>query len=758
MIQRRKRFLAGMLAAVTGLGMLSGMSAAAGEAETARGRYLESDVVLPEDLFARDIERMEDGSLAVIGQQTKSGPDCYAVYTSQDGGASWEEQYALSYGNETVFWADVKLSPTGGGAAIVLQENASGDAEPSTGSLDMEYVFLTFDASGAVQDRVLEEGDLRMVEYTQQGELVGLTYQNGAVLLNQETGECTSEISSAFANTLGICGEELLLLTDEEVQRYDLHTGEPLPRDEALNEALYAASESGYMQTSTIGFPILFAQDTQGRLYYCTDQGIYSHTMEGTVVEQVIDDSLVSLSSPNVTLQSMVVLDQTFYVLETEDGVSMKLLKYEYDSEVASVPERELTVYSLTENAQVRQAIVGFQKQYPDTYVNYRVGMNGTDGVTAADAIRTLNTEILAGNGPDVLVLDGMSADTYASQGILTDLSSIAEETAQSDGLLENITDTYRTEEGLMAIPTRFSLEVVAGLTEQYQITDGFASLEAFAAQPGVLEAFDIANLAELLYPVCAGSWENEDHTINQEKLSEFVNGVKSVGDVYRQSADTQTLERLSLLEGGAASYWSLVNAEKDGIGIGIMELLTGSAKLRFGGLGSVISYAGILSVRPEEGACRFAPLAMQQEHVFYPSDVLSILNTAKEQERAVQFVSYMLSGEAQDAGSRLELGFPVNRKSFDRLLSENQFEDGAYGLTFSDGDGNMADLTYEWPSQEEMDALREMAEAASVSADTEQIKRETVITEVKRCMCGEISADEAVNSIMQKLNLYLAE
>ena len=45
-------------------------------------------------------------------------------------------------------------------------------------------------------------------------------------------------------------------------------------------------------------------------------------------------------------------------------------------------------------------------------YVRYEVGMDGEDGVTKEDAIRKLNTRILAGDGPDVIILDGLPVDS----------------------------------------------------------------------------------------------------------------------------------------------------------------------------------------------------------------------------------------------------------------------------------------------------------------------------------------------------------
>lgn len=760
MRKKWSRGLAGAMAAAVCMGAVSGIPVQAEETEAAHGRYLESDAAIPEGVFPRDIERMEDGSLSLIGQLTAEDTDGYAVYNSTDGGASWEEQYTIAYGGETAYWADVKLSPKGGGAALVMEDAGSVEVSED-GMYEMKYTFVSFDASGAQQETELAEYDLRMMEFTKGGELAALTYSSGAVLLDPATGETVSEIAGTQASMLGICGEEALLMTDEEVQRYDIHTGEPKTRDEALNDALYAAGEmqaGRYMQTTPLGFPILFAQDEEGRLYYCTTDGIFSHMMDGNVVEQVVDGTLVSLSSPNIEKQALAVCGQTFFVLTTEDGQTGKLLKYEYDPDMASVPERELTVYSLMENESIRQAIVTFQKKYPDTYVNYMTGMSGADGVTAADALRTLNTDILAGNGPDVLLLDGMSVDTYASQGLLADLTEVVKEIEETDGLLENIVDAYRKDEGLVAVPIRFSMEMAAGLTQQYPLDGTFAALEALASQQGVLDPFDIANLAHLLYPVCAGSWVNEDETINQEKLAEYVNGIKRVSDAYRDAASPEALEELAAYENGEYGRWEDMAGyiESDGLASSTMELQGGTSKLRIGAIGGIITYAGLLSVETEEGAAAAELLSMQQENVFYPSGVLSILNTSDDQERAGEFVAHLLSGETQDGTG---YGFPVNRASFERLLTENQFEEGAFSATAgrSDGEG-MIELVYEWPNEEEMDALRKMADSLTTCADTERVKQETVTAEVGRCMSGEITAEEAVNVIMQKLNLYLAE
>ena len=211
------------------------------------------------------------------------------------------------------------------------------------------------------------------------------------------------------------------------------------------------------------------------------------------------------------------------------------------------------------------------------------------------------------------------------------------------------------------------------------------------------------------------------------------------------------------MYEDGTYAMWSdLSDIEQNSLVYGILDLLAGTTKVKLGTLGSIIDYSGLVSVNGQTGTCAVKTLSMQQSGVFYPSGILSVLNTAKEQERACDFVVHLLSAESQNGNAS---GFPVNRTSFDKLLSEDQYgEDGGYSMSSSDEEGNMVDLQYVWPTEEEMDTLREIVESLSVCADTERVQRDTVIEEVKRCMGGEISADEAVNSIMQKLNLYLAE
>ena len=175
----------------------------------------------------------------------------------------------------------------------------------------------------------------------------------------------------------------------------------------ALTEQI-TSDDKNLQLTSTSSWPVVFAEgDEDDSLFFADSSGLYRYSFKGSVVEQVIDGSLNSIGSPDTYLVSMESdKDGNFYLAVT-DGVSGegKLLKYVYSADTPATPDTELTVYSLRDNSYMRQIAALFQKKYPDIYLNYETGMSEEDAVTSTDALKNLNTEIMAGNGPDVLIM-----------------------------------------------------------------------------------------------------------------------------------------------------------------------------------------------------------------------------------------------------------------------------------------------------------------------------------------------------------------
>ncbi|MEE0284218.1 MAG: extracellular solute-binding protein [Lachnospiraceae bacterium] len=750
----RRQIYSWLLIAAVGMGSLQTVTVQADEAgDTAMGRYTESEIMLPEEAQVQDIVRMADGRLRIVGMSMDtSEAGSWKLWDSTDGGKTWEEAAKLpeEY-NDGEFFFSMALSRDGGGAGIRMVESDSDDTLE-----DWDEELLVFDADGQAQCFPLEEPNVSQLSFTESNALVAQISGGEAVLLDPESGKTVCELVASSAQIVGTWKDQALVLSTDSLQIYDTATHQPGEGQEALEEALFAENTS-YMMTGTTARSILFAQSEDGRIFYATRKGIYSYAENGSVVEEIVNGNLCFLSDPGMQLVALEESDAEFYVVCAKETGENTLVKLSYDPDVAATPQQELTVYSLEEDAGMRRLIARFQKQNPDIYVNYQIGLSGEDGVTASDALRMLNTEILAGDGPDVLMLDGISVDTYTEKGLLMDLTTVLANIQEQDGVLAQIAETYRQEDGsIPAVPCKFYIPAICGDPEILDVIDGLASLEQLAAQEGVFTSDGMLMLPERLYPLLVGTWSREDGTLDAEALQEYIQTVQQVWKTYEENASEKVRENIVGWEESEDSILAQLPDYGAALSGSSFDLLGGNAKAEIGVLTGMYDYAELTSVN-RQTPCEVRQANLGAEDVFVPYETLGVLSNAKAPEAAETFVCYALSEEGQMAD--VETAFPVNETALNRVVSEPFFRDGEFSMASSNQEtGEAITLICYWPGKDQQEELLAMAGRLSTRVDLNRIPRQTVLEETRKCMKGEESADEAVNAIMQKINLYLAE
>ncbi|MCD8022146.1 MAG: ABC transporter substrate-binding protein [Lachnospiraceae bacterium] len=811
-----KKYGRRMVAGVSAATMIAGQTSAfnlvhAEDSGSAMGRYLEYEVILPEDLISiYNLATMENGRIRMFAETVDAATEMSSpsLWDSKDGGASWELVTAPSELLGVGFVATA-LCEDGSGAAISfsiswgepseLEEYDTGEETKKEtqsteytdisveaipvdeGNLTFSYSLISFDETGVTSQAPLDgtyDGELF---FSGDGSLFYHDKQN-VYQLDPATGEFVMEYPADSVAAAAAYGTELLILTDENVLLYDITTGDALGEDTVLAEALLSREISSDVSTSGSS-NLAMTEDTDGRLFFATSSGIYTYLSGGSVVEQIVDGSLNSLSSPVCELVWRAVIDDAFYLISHRTDVDTdcdKILKYEYSAETASVPEHELKIWSLEENAGIRQSIRLYQDANPDTSITYEVGLSEDDDVTVSDAIQTLNSEISAGNGPDILILDGLSVDTYSSQGLLMDLSDLMAEIQEKEGFLENIAYTYQDADGVWAVPLQFDIPVLVGYTDSVEQVDGISSLTDFA-QEG---AYNVQGAAELLYEVCAGSWIQEDGVINQELLSEYIQTIIQLADINtstegtaedsgdasydtendidNNAADDTDNDTTDDLISNAAEY--LTGEADDTLESASLNFIDGTITLATANLSGMLDYISYSSVSHELGDITLCTLTGQQENVFIPMGTIGILSTSQNADAAEAFVSYLLSADVQLSlansllpedrySSQPKYGWPVNTAAFSSLLYENTYEDGCLVIGTADGV-----LAYSWPTDEELEWLMETALSLNVRSDQDAVKKEIVMKELKRVLTGESSEGETVNTIVEKISQYLSK
>ena len=523
--------------------------------------------------------------------------------------------------------------------------------------------------------------------------------------------------------------------------------GETAALDNAMGQQIVDALRDNEGNTPKIAF----WENSEGYLFFITQMGLYSFVPGGSVVEELIDGSRTTLGDTRFLPVAMTgAEDDTFYVLGSRNGEQAMLLHYTYDTEIPTVSDTQLTIYSLYESEDLPQMISQYQVAHPEVMVELEIGMTGEDGITVSDAIRALNTEILAGKGPDLICLDGFNLNTYQEKGLLADVSQIL---SQAEPTLTQVTRCYEQDGKIYAVPTGFILPAMYGpshIVSQIHDWDSLvaAGEQAKAERPdafAVLGALQPEDIADQLYDSFSTAWINPDGTVNQEKLAEFYAGMQRVYDLdteIQQAWPEYIYEEPPFAPGEYTGLLGSILMGGEGYCMGV------------GTLNGMRTWANALAADQYLDDYQTALLELGDSGVFVPKGIMGILTTSEHPQAAGSFLQFMLSQEVQSKD--LNYSFPVNQAVFDQETTEERVFDSY--LSFTDADGNNIGVQAQYPDAQDRENLRTWVDNLTTPASTDFIIRSTVLDQMTACLLKEITPEDAAQNAMKTINLYLAE
>lgn len=733
--------------------------------EVAMGRYLEEDVTLPEGCGdIADMTMLEDGSLRVCYIRSGEG----AFYTdSSDGGKTWgeaknlaellgidPEKYTVSY---------PKLGANGGIFLTIypFSENVE----------EMSYYYISPDGTNQKMDigKELSSGYVTDARFTHNNTVIINDFGTALVEISLDDGSIVRKYEEGgTVSCFAVLGKHLIAVTDTTLHYYNLETGEPLEDETALTEQI-TSDETNLQLTSTSSFPMVFTEgDEEDSIFYTDDKGMYRYSFGGSVVEQVIDGNLNRISSPDISLVSMVRgKDGNFYLAVQDSSADMgrsgKLLKYAYSPDTPATPDTELTVYSLTDNTYIRQVAALFQKKYPDIYLNLEIGITDEEAVTSTDALKNLNTEIMAGNGPDVLVMDGIPSDTYVEKGMLKDISGILDKIEEEDGILDNIRESYVQEDGSQYVmPVRFGIPMLQGQGEDVTAVTDLASmadtLEKYQSEysemhmPMSLLVGGADTFIRQFADVNAPAWLKEDGTLDEAAVTEYLEQANRIYQTGKTGIDALKAQGFAVYSIGERNMMSDISASA-------ISVLGGYYKLSAGRLLSPDGLAFLYSAEQEEPNLTHSLWNGQAQNCFIPEQTVGISAKAAEPEAAEKLVEFLFSKEGQETGA--SEGFPVNEAVYD---CEEYWavgdENGNLG-TLGSGNvdtGEYIEFDIVRADEKTTKRVQELGKTLTQPSEQNEIILEAVASNGSRYLEGEISLEEAAKGAIQQVNLYLSE
>ena len=727
---------------------------------TAMGRYLEEVTDMSDTLsgYRNGIYRLSDGRLVITDPEKH-------MLVSEDNGITWEQ--------DRQDWLAVILRDEGfvseynvgieGSIGLVYMKQMSG-SDKTTG--DGQYAAMVVRPDGTQISVRLPEQDISPshVWIADDGRIFLGT--DGVDLYEvAEDGSCklyltlegSPQIIKFVGNRMVIDGYDFeeLLIYDMEQKIY--------VEDGALADFF----QENYKDRSFNGgsfYDLFFFPGEDGVLYLAGKNGLYRHVLGGGAIEQVVDGSLTTFGNPAYKLIGMTQLENNEFIAVFTDA---RLVHYVYDPNVSTVPSEKIKAYSLQENSALRQAISLYQTANPNVYVEYVVGMGENDAVTKEDAIKKLNTEIMAGSGPDLLILDDLPAASYIEKGLLQDLSPLLESLSGEEALFDNIVDAFRQQDKVYMVPCDINLPVLLG---REQDIAGVENLEELAGcvekirqeQPGkdIFKSSSPKGIMKLFTPVCAPAWTAADGTVDREAVSEFLTQTKRIYDAQMDGLPEEVLGQHEEAAEEWVTYYGDVPEEYEYFVYGINELeyMVGYKQLLLGSVGYPYAYAELTSVPKAEGFEDhvWKPFSGQSSNVFY-ADTLAGINAASQNMAHAEGLFKTLVGTDKVSG----VGFPLNRAAFEESLYPNDYvsEFVVYsGVGYAYEDGQYFGFNVYCFGKKLADELRGWMETVDTPYIGNDLLEEAVYAAGADYFEGQISLEEAVAEVEKSMAIYMAE
>lgn len=542
-----------------------------------------------------------------------------------------------------------------------------------------------------------------------------------------------------------LCRQDFYLLVEDEtgtkqIRKYDLseQIWENMENEE-LVQALKKTTGYGCLAADPLA-EMLYTEG-EGIVKYCVEKDETTHAINGEVLNSFIDTINEPITGLAVQGENIVVCtagksgsESNLYFLQKE-----QTKKTEKDK-TGTGKNTVLKIYSLKENSMIRSSLAFFRREHTDISINYTVGYTGEDGFSVSDAIRKLSTEIMADEGPDIIVLDNLPVEEYISKGVLEPVTDIVNE--KKDEIFFNMIEGYNKESEIFCVPTTFRIPVIIGNSEVVSAESSKAVIDQMEQQESpVLTRQDFPYAA--MYMFVTSDMVEKDG-MNEEKLTAYYNDLlrlKEMGNVTDKivgESDYSMNQTVDIFPYGESDVPS--------------DIYFGEAKAGVGQIAYADSYIKLNSAR-KQADIQFDYLNKSGGNYYIPTEVLGINSRSSYKDAAKEFLSLYLTEEVQNTNT---MGFSINRNSMRNSAAVT--DSPQYYSTIYKNLEDTSGLDLYTLSTDEFNELLQFVELADTPVRVDAVVTETVMEQADKILYEGLDVQTAVKTVCDKINLYLKE
>ncbi len=405
--------------------------------------------------------------------------------------------------------------------------------------------------------------------------------------------------------------------------------------------------------------------------------------------------------------------------------------------------------------------------------------LDGDNAVSREDALRNLNTRLLAGDVPDVIVMDEMDIEQYADKGVLRELDGILQPYLDDGILYQNIVEGMRMTEKnkIYSVPMMVYLPLWLG---EKMYLDGEDSLEDIVA--GMEKARQKHPEGAILYtlypkdvllqtmPVCLPAWTGEDGSLDVEKLTAYYQAVRRMWEIDCAGFDDAGREAW---QKNNMEWYAPEDMDMADIGFNFQYAVQqnfGETWLQLGFLmtpqvgmtGIHVTKANMAADWQEkelEDAVAYDAYTGQADNVYWARIIVGLCEQGKEPELAEAYMNLLLSDPMMRKWwldkPRNRSGLTIRKDSLGDILDIDNIE---FGQTMGFKNPTGVNHPNFWPTEEEKQWLYQMMEDASCCYRPGTMLEECAMEVGVRVLEGELTPEEGAKEVERKMAIAMEE
>lgn len=664
-----------------------------------------------------------------------------ASETASNETASASESPSASASSEATASPEATAASSDSAPVLVSGSESSGSGQGTDQDEENAY----YEASSAAQNTYPNAGGLQVAD---NGDFFINEYQG--VLHYSSDGSYVGDYQ-IYTNNANLVGNHLYAEMDDQgaASYVDISSGE------GVNVAMPAlpAGMSIYETSFT---------EYEDTVYAIGAKGLYSWKQGETEWTTLGSDELLMLSNPNASLQAVYALNgsdflaiQNFYT-GTDNGI--KMIRIQHTDEPLPEYTSDIEVYSLGGAWAIETALYNYRVANPTVRIRVTTGYESSSGSDVApdpqEIIKALNTRILAGEGPDIMVLDNLPIDSFVEKGVLADISDYVNPKIEAGTFTPGLARAYEKDGKIYALPASMSVPMIAGDAE---------------ALGQIKNVNDLANYADSGKPVVAGA--------NAAAVLSFVGA--EYPELFAQDGSIDEAKMVSFLEsskkimesdGSPAIPDYYMNSEGNGVGAyiiggfgfdqsGTISYAYNEAQFAPQAVRDMSTYEFMKAAAKKNSNGAVALMPANGKNIFIPQTVMGI-NAATDQMdvcKAILDVIVQGSGNSMMSGGGIPLVqsalYPTEPKTERERLEQQAMSTYVY----SDESGRMLEFTGT-ANKADVDAFLKMIEPLDTPVVMDSTVLDAIWTRGYSYLQGDISAEEAAANMNTDLKTYLNE